>query len=557
MWRKCSFRGALSVFFKGRPDIQSQCLGPLNSRCQTTGNFLDAGRRIGSEFAVSSKVQPIKMIAAALGGEGGGVFTNWVIDVAEANNWLCQTTSLAGVAQRTGATIYYLELYPRAAAGNEQPVLSLFPAQGDIDITITSEIAEAGRMIERGFVSKEKTTLISSNHRVYGISEKSDVGDGTIDATALLDLANRYAKQFVHYDMEQLASAHQSVISSVMLGALAASDTLPFDKASYEEVIRESEQSEESNLSAFNASFERAGEPASMVASFDPAQQNADFVFPDAKTDPGKELFTLARAHEPCLHEILYHGITKLVDYQDIDYARQYLDHLRSITGIDNGNSNFLLSRHVARYLALWMCYEDIPRVAQLKTRAARSDSIRKEVLAEDQQILYVAEFFSPRVEEVCAMLPVGLATAISNSRTMVGLINFFMGGRKLRTDTVSIFALLTILAKMRRFRRGSLGYQHEHTLIAHWLDAVRVLAAHDLEAAVELASCGRLIKGYGETRYRTTQQILKIIQCVQNAADATTDMRLPTATELAQLRDAAFAGDDNIAFESALANQA
>ena len=100
------------------------------------------------------------MIAAALGGEGGGVFTNWVIDVAEANNWLCQTTSLAGVAQRTGATIYYLELYPRAAAGNEQPVLSLFPAQGDIDITITSEIAEAGRMIERGFVSKEKTTLL-------------------------------------------------------------------------------------------------------------------------------------------------------------------------------------------------------------------------------------------------------------------------------------------------------------------------------------------------------------------------------------------------------------
>ena len=141
---------------------------------------------------MSNAVKPIKMVAAALGGEGGGVFTNWVIDVAEANNWLCQTTSLAGVAQRTGATIYYLELYPRAVAGNQQPVLSLFPAQGDIDITITSEIAEAGRMIERGFVSKDKTTLISSSHRVYGISEKSDVGDGSIDATALLGLAERW-----------------------------------------------------------------------------------------------------------------------------------------------------------------------------------------------------------------------------------------------------------------------------------------------------------------------------------------------------------------------------
>lgn len=54
----------------------------------------------------------INMVAAALGGEGGGVFTNWVIGVAERENWLCQTTSLAGVAQRTGATIYYLEFFP-------------------------------------------------------------------------------------------------------------------------------------------------------------------------------------------------------------------------------------------------------------------------------------------------------------------------------------------------------------------------------------------------------------------------------------------------------------
>jgi indolepyruvate ferredoxin oxidoreductase beta subunit len=153
-------------------------------------------------------------------------------------------------------------------------------------------------------------------------------------------------------------------------------------------------------------------------------------------------------------------------------------------------------------------------------------------------------------------MLPVGLASAISNSPIMLGLINFFMGGRKLRTDTVSIFALLTILAKMRRFRRGSLGYQHEHTLIGHWLDAVHVLAAHDQEAAVELASCGRLIKGYGDTRYRTTQQMLKIIQRVQNLAGPKTNTSLPSATELAQLRDAAFAGDDNVAFEEALAIQ-
>ncbi|MEQ8800529.1 MAG: indolepyruvate ferredoxin oxidoreductase, partial [Haliea sp.] len=68
----------------------------------------------------------INMILAALGGEGGGVLTNWVIDVADREGWLCQSTSLAGVAQRTGATIYYLELFPRdALPGDALPVMSL------------------------------------------------------------------------------------------------------------------------------------------------------------------------------------------------------------------------------------------------------------------------------------------------------------------------------------------------------------------------------------------------------------------------------------------------
>ncbi|MEL0038170.1 MAG: 2-oxoacid:acceptor oxidoreductase family protein, partial [Halieaceae bacterium] len=85
----------------------------------------------------------LNLLIAALGGEGGGVLTNWLIEIADRSGWHCQSTSLAGVAQRTGATIYYLEFMERMA-GKSQPVMSLFPAQGDIDVALTSEIAEAG-----------------------------------------------------------------------------------------------------------------------------------------------------------------------------------------------------------------------------------------------------------------------------------------------------------------------------------------------------------------------------------------------------------------------------
>ena len=136
---------------------------------------------------MSDSERTLNMVIAALGGEGGGVLTNWLIAVADRENWLCQTTSLAGVAQRTGATIYYLEFIPRPADGR-QPVLSLFPSQGDIDIAVASEVAEAGRMLSRGFISPDQTTLIASTHRVYGITEKSATGDGTIDPVLLSEM---------------------------------------------------------------------------------------------------------------------------------------------------------------------------------------------------------------------------------------------------------------------------------------------------------------------------------------------------------------------------------
>jgi Pyruvate/2-oxoacid:ferredoxin oxidoreductase gamma subunit len=119
----------------------------------------------------------IRIVIAALGGEGGGVLGKWIADMAARAGYHTQTTSVPGVAQRTGATIYYIEIFPRTETG-DAPVMSMFPTPGDVDIVICSEIVEAGRMIQRGFVTPDRTTLITSTHRVYGISEKEAMGNG-------------------------------------------------------------------------------------------------------------------------------------------------------------------------------------------------------------------------------------------------------------------------------------------------------------------------------------------------------------------------------------------
>ncbi|MDX8450966.1 hypothetical protein RFN31_36210, partial [Mesorhizobium sp. VK3C] len=54
--------------------------------------------------------QVIKLAVLAVGGQGGGVLADWITDVAERSGYIAQSTSVAGVAQRTGATIYYIEM---------------------------------------------------------------------------------------------------------------------------------------------------------------------------------------------------------------------------------------------------------------------------------------------------------------------------------------------------------------------------------------------------------------------------------------------------------------
>ncbi|MDP1887999.1 MAG: hypothetical protein Q8L17_16265, partial [Polaromonas sp.] len=76
-------------------------------------------------------VRSITIAILAMGGEGGGVLADWLVDLAEQNGYFAQTTSVPGVAQRTGATVYYLEMVPEAAVpAGRRPVMALSPVPG-------------------------------------------------------------------------------------------------------------------------------------------------------------------------------------------------------------------------------------------------------------------------------------------------------------------------------------------------------------------------------------------------------------------------------------------
>jgi indolepyruvate ferredoxin oxidoreductase beta subunit len=432
------------------------------------------------------ETKAITIAILAMGGEGGGVLADWITDLAEHCGFFAQTTSVPGVAQRTGATIYYLEMFPEAAvrAAGQEPVLALMPVPGELDIVIASELMEAGRAIDRGLVTPDRTTLITSTHRVYSMTERTAISDGRVDAGKLL-ASGAAAKRFVYSDFAKIAAETGSVISAVLFGALAATEALPFSRAQFEDSIRRSGVGVEPSLTAFAAGFQAAGQPPAPTPQEQPVKL-------------GPRLQQLAARIEsdfpPASHAILLAGFQRLADYQDVRYADEYLNRLEAIRTLDRDCG---LLNEAARHLALWMSYEDTIRVADLKTRRTRFERVHREVRGNASQVIQIREFLHPRVEEISDTLPAGLGRWLLRTAWARKLVErFTKNGMVVQTTSLSGFMMLYGVAGLRRFRRKSLRFTIEQQRIGEWLAQVERLARNNYALAVEIAECPQLLKG-------------------------------------------------------------
>ncbi|TPW30203.1 indolepyruvate oxidoreductase subunit beta family protein [Pararhizobium mangrovi] len=517
----------------------------------------------------------------AVGGQGGGVLTSWVTDVAERNGYRAQSTSVAGVAQRTGATIYYIEMCPD---DGRQPVLSLSPAENDVDILIAAELMEAGRAIMRGFVTPDRTTLIASAHRIAAVSEKIVPGDGRGSAEEVHASARRAAKNYVSFDMEKMAVEAGSVISSSLFGALAGCGVLPFGRESFEETIRASGRGVEASLRAFGKAYDEAhgdGHSEATGAPEKAPERTVDTHLPlggqpeseDPDPRAGKngeagpqEMGRRAAGHsgevaawqglveridampEP-VRAMARHGSESVVDFQDTRYGSAYLDRVEEALRADSADRGYAFAEAAAKYLANAMCYDDIIRVADLKTRSTRSARVRREVGVDDETVLHVTEYFHPRLEEFCGTMPAGFGRWIEGRPGVSRWLSKRLDkGRHIRTDGMGGFAMLWTIAGLRRWRRGLLRHTVETAHIDDWWSLAMRTRERDYDLGVEVLRCRRLIKGYSDTHERGLSKfdrVLSALPMLEGRDDA--------APWLGRLREAALKDEKGIMLDGAL----
>jgi indolepyruvate ferredoxin oxidoreductase beta subunit len=466
---------------------------------------------------MSNTTQPISLLLCALGGEGGGILTDWLVETARHAGYPAQATSIPGVAQRTGATTYYLEVFPvpMADLGGRRPVFGLNPLPGRLDALVSSELLETGRQITNGLASAAHTLVISSSARALTTGEKMVMGDGRRDNAELLALVNTHSRARHVLDMAALTQQAGTVVSAVMLGAIAGSGLLPFARRDYETVIGESGSSAKASLRGFALAFDAVQAQRAQTAYVEQVLADEPAPTPQKANLPE----ALRREFPLEAHELMALGHARVCEYQNAAYGERYAARLRRVLAAEKIGDPQNLHRHrttveMARWIALWMAFDDIVLVADLKSRASRQARVRGEVKAGNDDLLRVYDHFKPGAPEFAAMLPDAMAQRVlawDRRRVAAGKTPWAL---PLKIGTHSVLGMLALrgLAAAKRLRPLGSRFHTEQALIDRWVDAVVQLTAMHAPLGHEVALCGRLIKGYGSTNERGKDNLLHII---------------------------------------------
>ena len=522
------------------------------------------------------------VLIAALGGEGGGVLSSWLVDAASADGRRVQATSVPGVAQRTGATTYYLEIGPRRGdgrrapglappAGEEDaadaganrtpagapagaaPVMALLPTPGNVDLLVASELLEAGRAAQNGMITPDRTTVIASTHRTFAIAEKSAMGDGRFDDARVRRAVRELSRRHVLTDLGKVAERAGTVLSSVLLGAVAGSDALPIPRERLRAAIERAGIAVDANLRGFDAGRRLFDHPEETGPGRPAPRAESGPAAPPPPRLPAS-LAARVEALPPSVRDFARLGVERTIDYQDERYGAAYLDRIQRLlepalraAGADSDADRprggrteaaaHAAAREAARQLALWMCFEDVIRVADLKTRRSRIERVRAEVRAKPGQPVLVTEFLKPGVDEWCSLLPTWLARRVLRAADRGGWRRRLNVGLHVRTSSISGFLLLWTLARCKRLRRGTHRFREEQARIEAWLE--RVAQAHETSPAfaLEAAKCANLVKGYGDTHERGVRNFERTMACLDACASSP-----DPAASLRTLREAALA---------------
>lgn len=461
-----------------------------------------------SGAAPAARPRAKRILIGTVGGQGGGVLSDWLVHGLLNAGWRATSIGLLGLSQRAGTVTYYCEAIP---GQGKPPITSVFATPGDVDLLIGQELLELGRLVFGGFASPG-CSIIGNSARYLTTLEKMPAEGGIYDSAIIARAVQELAPGRHHVvDAQRLvmeAGLPALTSNALLLGAAIASPAFDLPREPFHEAIRKSEVSVKASIAAFDLGYTRVKDgslPQMMIEGHtavdghELARQRRGRLAAGQRTDYDHLLAQAGQLYGPRMHRILAEALYRLIDYQDSAYAADHLARVARMAQQPGADANLLEA--YAQHLANWMTYEDGARVAQLKTRPERFERIRRDFGVTGQRYV-VTDYLVPDMEQILGGLPAPLAGVIERiGRLVTPGFDRLKFPLQVKTSGLVGYSLLRGIAALRGLRRGSRRYAHEQALLARWEAGIVAQLAQHPQLGWLAADAGRIVKGYGRVR--------------------------------------------------------
>lgn len=441
-----------------------------------------------------SGVKSVRVLIGTVGGQGGGVLSDWLVRGLLNAGWDAMSIGLLGLSQRAGTVTYYCEA---TSERRDSPVRSVFAVPGDVNLILGQELLELGRLLAGGYASDD-CVIVGNTARTYTTLEKMPAEDGIYDSEIIVAAARRLAPQQNYLCDSQAVVTSQGLpaVSSnaLLLGIAVASPVIDLPEEPFLEAIRASGVTVEANVAAFQLGhrLQRSGGL--------PGARAGEAVVPLASSGGTPSVSTPTDGVPASARRHLAIAVDQLTDYQDRAYAQRYVDHVQGLASLPGMKAETVAA--FARFGALWLAYEDIPRVAQLKTREDRFARVLREHGVTSRQAVVITEYMAPDTEQLLGMLPVPLARGLQRlGRRLWKDFDTRAYPICVQSSSVSGYWTLRLLAALRRWRQRSLRFAEEMHRFDAWLATIRQQHRQSPLRGQLAAEAGRVVKGYGRVR--------------------------------------------------------
>ncbi|MBE3551692.1 MAG: indolepyruvate oxidoreductase subunit beta family protein [Kyrpidia tusciae] len=475
-----------------------------------------------------SQRRVVRILIGTVGGQGGGLLTNWLVRGFYYAGWFAQSIGVLGLAQRSGTVTYYVEAKP----GLERPMISVYAHPGDVDLVVGQELLELGRLLRGGFAAPG-CTIIGNVYRYYATLEKMPAGDGTYPVEQIMTTAKQLTDDVYLLDAAATVRAlglPELTSNALLLGMMVASRKLRLAPEPFRRAIEESGVDAERNLRSFDEGYRLVSQGGAILP---PPVRKEPVSWRDRAAELEARLTgsgqvqayrRLLRGAEETfggwLMPILAEAVYRLLDYQDARYVDEYTERVRGIweaerRALPGGEArDWPVTRYFARHLAVWMTYEDAPRVAQLKIRRERFRKIKENFGIKKGQKFVVTEYLDPDGPQLYGILPARLVRALIGKQgerfKRLQNVKFPM---RLKSTSVTGYALLKLIAGCRAWRRRSYRHRQEMEMMERWEAAVYRALREWPSLAEFAAQAGDLVKGYAHVRERALQDLWMYVE--------------------------------------------